>query len=115
MNISPVFYDIFKSPLGVICLTFKGKLLSGVSFNKPSNLPYKKDAAPRSFIKELDSYFNGSNISFSQKIKFMTGTEFEKSVWAVLKKIPFAETRSYKWIAEKVGNPSAVRAVGRRA
>jgi len=30
-----------------------------------------------------------------------------------LKEIPFGQTRSYKWVAEKVGKPAAVRAVGR--
>lgn len=41
------------------------------------------------------------------------GTEFEQRVWSALSGIPFGETRTYKWIAEKIGNPGAVRAVGR--
>jgi O-6-methylguanine DNA methyltransferase len=43
----------------------------------------------------------------------LIGTEFERKVWAALNEIPFGETRTYKWIAEKIGNPAAVRAVGR--
>ena len=39
------------------------------------------------------------------------GTEFEQKVWTALKQIPFGETRSYKQIAEFIGQPSAVRAV----
>ncbi len=105
-------YDTFDSHLGAIYLIFSGKLLSGVSFNKPATIPFKKDSAPRTFIKELVSYFNGTGISFGQEIKLIAGTEFEKKVWSALKKIPFGETRSYKWIAEKIGNPAAVRAVG---
>ena len=58
------------------------------------------------------SYFNGSDKGFSQKVKFFEGTEFEKDVWEALNKIPFGETRSYKWIAETVGRPGASRAVG---
>lgn len=39
-------------------------------------------------------------------------TDFEKLVFAVVKKIPFGETRSYKQVAEAVGRPGAWRAVG---
>ncbi len=110
---SPVFYDLFKCPLGLLYLIFSGEFLCGLSFKKPPGIPLKKGMAPRNFIKELDSYFNGAKSSFSQQISFFTGTDFEKKVWIVLNEIPFGETRSYKWVAERIGNPSAVRAVGR--
>ncbi len=42
----------------------------------------------------------------------MTGTEFQKSVWAALRKIALGKTRSYGEIAAAIGNPKAVRAVG---
>lgn len=38
--------------------------------------------------------------------------EFFKKVYLVVLSIPKGETRSYKWIAEKIGNPKAYRAVG---
>ena len=40
------------------------------------------------------------------------GTDFQKKVWQALLTIPFGETRSYKQIAEQIGNVKAVRAVG---
>ena len=40
------------------------------------------------------------------------GTVFQQQVWKVLCDIPYGETRSYKQIAEAIGNPKAVRAVG---
>lgn len=49
-------------------------------------------------------------MSSSKKIKL---TAFE---WKVLKatcQIPLGQTRSYKWVAQKIGHPKAVRAVGR--
>jgi len=109
----PVVYDIFDSPLGKLYLTFSGDSLSGISFTKPSDISFKKGSAPENFIKELDLYFKGSNSKFAQKIKFLSGTEFEIKVWHALNEIPYGETKTYKWIAEKIGNPSAVRAVGR--
>lgn len=39
-------------------------------------------------------------------------TAFEKEVLKVVAKIPFGQTRSYGWVAKKVGRPRAVRAVG---
>lgn len=113
MNKTPVFYDIFKSPLGPIYLIFSGHKLSGVSFAKPSGISYRKNSAPAKFISEITKYFQGSGNGFTRKIDFLSGTEFEKQVWLALNDIPFGETRSYKWVAEKIGRPAAVRAVGR--
>lgn len=40
------------------------------------------------------------------------GTPFQRSVWRAIGEIPFGETRSYRWIAQRIGKPKAVRAVG---
>jgi len=42
----------------------------------------------------------------------LAGTEFQKSVWNALRKIPSGKTKSYGEIARQIGNPKAVRAVG---
>lgn len=39
-------------------------------------------------------------------------TDFQRKVYKIVKTIPEGETRSYKWVAEQLGNPSACRAVG---
>ena len=39
-------------------------------------------------------------------------TPFQRKVFEVVCQIPFGETRSYKWVAGKIGNPGAARAVG---
>jgi O-6-methylguanine DNA methyltransferase len=39
-------------------------------------------------------------------------SEFEKKVYRTVLKIPLGETKSYKWVAQKIGRPKAVRAVG---
>ena len=110
---SSFYHDRCESPLGPLYLVFSGRLLCSIHFERPQGIPYKKDSAPRGLIKDMESYFRGEHIEFGQKVKIISGTDFEKSVWSALKKIPFGETRSYKWIAEAIGNPSAVRAVGR--
>jgi methylated-DNA-[protein]-cysteine S-methyltransferase len=61
--------------------------------------------------KQLREYFAGTRQQFDLPLDF-EGTVFQKKVWQALLGIPFGETRSYRDIAEKVGNIKAVRAVG---
>lgn len=110
---SSVFYDSFESPLGTLYLVFSGNSLAGISFRKPLQIAFRKGSSPKNLRRELEDYFQGAGHGFTQKIKFLKGTDFEKKVWSYLKDIPFGETRTYKWLAEKVGNPSATRAVGK--
>ncbi|UCF86788.1 MAG: methylated-DNA--[protein]-cysteine S-methyltransferase [Nitrospiraceae bacterium] len=109
---STLYYDIFESPVGALYLIFSRKVLTGVSFQKPQNIQLKKGVAPKSFLQELKAYFRGKDAGFSQKVQFLKGTDFEKNVWSSLRDIPFGDTKSYKWIAGKVGSPAATRAVG---
>ena len=39
-------------------------------------------------------------------------TKFEERVYAVVRRIPKGQTRSYRWVAERLGNPGLARAVG---
>ena len=61
--------------------------------------------------RQLQQYFAGTRNQFELELDF-TGTDFQKQVWQALLTIPFGETRSYSQIAEQIGNPKAVRAVG---
>lgn len=45
-------------------------------------------------------------------IKMKKYTPFQQAVWKACMTIPEGQTRSYKWIAEKIGKPGATRAVG---
>lgn len=61
--------------------------------------------------QELDEYFAGGRKTFDLPLLFV-GTEFQEKVWNTLLEVPYGETRSYGWMAEMIGNPKAVRAVG---
>lgn len=61
--------------------------------------------------RQLNEYFAGQRRQFDLLLDF-EGTDFQQKVWQALLSIPFGETRSYKQIAEQIGNPKAVRAVG---
>jgi AraC family transcriptional regulator of adaptative response/methylated-DNA-[protein]-cysteine methyltransferase len=60
---------------------------------------------------ELERYFDGRLTRFETPVAAV-GTEFQRSVWARLRAIPFAGTESYSGIARAVGRPGAQRAVG---
>jgi len=61
---------------------------------------------------ELDEYFAGELQHFQTPI-VLKGTKFQEQVWQQLLLIPYAETKSYNWIARKIKNSEAQRAVGK--
>ena len=61
-------------------------------------------------IKQLEEYFKAERQNFDIPL-LMVGTEFQKSVWQGLMKIPFGKTASYLELAKNIGNEKAVRAV----
>lgn len=62
-------------------------------------------------INQLSQYFQGERKEFDIPLS-LNGTNFQKTVWAELEKIPYGETRSYGEIARLINNPKAFRAVG---
>ena len=61
--------------------------------------------------RQLSEYFAGERQEFALQLDF-AGTEFQRRVWQALLTIPYGETRSYSEIAQQIGAPEAVRAVG---
>jgi len=63
---------------------------------------------------QLQEYFEGKRQDFDLPL-VVPGTEFQQTAWRALMKIPYGETRSYGQQAQVMGNPTAVRAVGKAA
>lgn len=61
---------------------------------------------------QLDEYFEGARKDFELPLS-LTGTPFQLLVWNALEAIPCGTTESYGAIANVIGRPRAVRAVGR--
>jgi methylated-DNA-[protein]-cysteine S-methyltransferase len=61
--------------------------------------------------RQLQEYFAGRRREFALPLDFR-GTEFQRRVWSALLTIPYGQTRSYAQIAQQIGCPAAVRAVG---
>ena len=61
--------------------------------------------------RQITEYLKGERKVFDLRIR-LRGTDFQQRVWIALLDIPYGETRSYKQIAEAIGNPKGMRAVG---
>jgi methylated-DNA-[protein]-cysteine S-methyltransferase len=61
--------------------------------------------------QQLDEYFAGKREAFDLKLA-PHGTAFQLAVLQALQEIPYGETRSYQYIATRIGKPKSVRAVG---
>ena len=66
----------------------------------------------RSAEDALAAYFAGSPDAFRDIVTAPEGTAFQRTVWAALRTIPEGTTISYRELAERIGKPDAVRAVG---
>ncbi len=63
--------------------------------------------------QRLQDYIDGKSVEFPDKLDLSGATGFQIEVWRATRTVPYGQTRSYGWIADQIGRPSAARAVGR--
>jgi len=67
----------------------------------------------RTNIREpLEAYFDGELSALDTIPVLAKGTPFQQQVWTALRTIPAGTTLSYSALAQQIGRPTAVRAVG---
>lgn len=102
---------IVKTPLGYTKITGDSNGISQVTIlNSDEN---ETDIIPPILEEcaiQLKEYFNGDRQTFDLKLN-PEGTEFQKSVWTELTKIPYGTTISYLDLSRQLGNEKAIRAV----
>ncbi len=104
-------FAYYQSPVGLIELGATAEALTVLYFVEaarhiPASTPLLEQA-----VQELEEYFAGTRRDFTLPLQFH-GTDFQRSVWQALLTVPYGETSSYLTIANTLGNPKAVRAVG---
>jgi len=111
-------WTLTPSPLGELLLLADDEgRVTGLYVDAERGAPapdgsWRRDPGPsREATEQLDAYFDGERTSFDLPLA-PDGTAFQLEVWACLSAIPYAETVSYRDIAEQVGRPHASRAVG---
>ncbi|MER7660978.1 MULTISPECIES: methylated-DNA--[protein]-cysteine S-methyltransferase [unclassified Streptomyces] len=110
-------YTVVDSPYGPLTLVATDGTLSGLYMTDQRHRPGEEtfgEEAPAPFrdaIGQLDAYFTGELVEFDLPVR-LEGTPFQRSVWELLLKIPYGETRTYGELAGQLGKASASRAVG---
>lgn len=111
------YFTELKVPTGELLLMSDGELITGVYWQAYKRVPkpamdWVDDPSKfHAIISQINEYFAGDRKVFDVKIVSI-GTEFQKAVWKVISEIPYGKSLSYKQVAEKIGRPNAVRAVG---
>lgn len=120
-----IYYTAFNSPIGKIFIAKSKKGVCRIGLpgeTKESFLNWiqryasgedsvEDSAILSSEVVELKRYFAGDLTEFSFSVDLIA-SPFRQKVLAMVRKIPYGTTASYKEIAERMGTPSAVRAVG---
>jgi methylated-DNA-[protein]-cysteine S-methyltransferase len=104
----------FQSPIGNIEIHYTE---NGVNYLQFVEGPFKSEFENLDFlgfkiVSELEKYFEDSSYKLDLPIDQSSGTEFQQKVWKALLDIPVGETRTYRDIAELIGQPQAAQAVG---
>jgi methylated-DNA-[protein]-cysteine S-methyltransferase len=120
-----VAYAIIDSPLGKLLLAATPKGLVRVAYasedhdrvletlaEKLSPRILKAPKRLEGVAREIDEYFAKHRRSFDVKLDLSLSRGFRQLVQTHLPEIGYGQTRSYREVAELVGNPNAVRAVG---
>lgn len=117
-------YTIFETTMGWMAILGSTRGLVSTSLPRSSaqkalealgGLTKHASLSPDKFkdlITRLKAYFGGYEVSFPDELDLSTATLFQRQVWHTTRLIAYGETRSYKWLAEKVGQPGAARATG---
>jgi methylated-DNA-[protein]-cysteine S-methyltransferase len=112
-------YKHIQSPLGLILIAANEEGVTGLWFDQHQHHP---NISPWQKVKsqiwldqcevEIKAYFDANLLEFKTPLSVTWGTEFQQSVWQVLKQIPLGETISYGAVARRLKKPNAFRAVG---
>jgi O-6-methylguanine DNA methyltransferase len=89
---------------------------SGIRLIRAASAGRPEGRAARRFVEqareELGEYLRGQRAFFSVPVDLSGAPDFQRRVLEAAREIPFGESRPYAWVAERIGHPRAVRAVG---
>ena len=77
-----------------------------------NSVPAGSSAFLKNAVKLMKQALSGKPVDVALPLDLGRYTQFQRDVWRATAKIPFSKTRSYAWIAERIGMPKAARAVG---
>jgi methylated-DNA-[protein]-cysteine S-methyltransferase len=124
LSVRHLFVDRVASPVGPITVVAYDRALVAVDFGEPDERLWRllrgrfgpvepvPAADPLGACSALRAYLAGRLDALDDLPVDTGGTPVQARVWAALRTIPPGHTWSYKALAERIGRPGAVRAVG---
>lgn len=107
-NINYAFYKHLFTPL---LIGYREEKLVSLRFVEDDNVTSIKTSFSDFVYNRINQYFMLERRSFDIPL-LINATEFQTKVYKALLNIPYGHTKSYKEIAQEIGNPKAYRAVG---
>ncbi len=110
-------HTVTGSPVGPLTLVAVDGALAGLIMTEHRHAPPPETfgaADPGPFaeaVDQLEAYFAGDRTEFDLDLA-LAGTRFQQRVWKELQAIGYGETISYGQLAQRIGQPTAYRAVG---
>ncbi|MGO4102931.1 methylated-DNA--[protein]-cysteine S-methyltransferase [Leifsonia sp. YAF41] len=113
-----VSHSVIGSPLGELTVvSAESGALAAVYFSEHKHRPDADTFGPRddgafgTVTTQLGEYFAGERTAFDLPLE-PVGNDFQLKVWALLREIPYGETRSYGQLAAELGDRNLSQAVG---
>ena len=103
--------------MGELILVHTDDVLSALYLLEHARRPDAADFGERTatgfgeIAEQLTEYFAGRRTVFTVPLA-PVGSEFQQRVWALLRQIPYGQTRSYSQLADELGDRRVIRAVG---
>ena len=118
-----MYYCTYESKIGLLYLVSDGESLCGCYFENQKYFPndideYQFNEELNVFVESiawLEKYFNGENPSIDKIPLNFYGTEFRRTVWKVLKEIPFGEVITYRDIGEIIAKARGIKTMSAQA
>ena len=106
-----IFQFSYETELGSVTFLEEDGALLAISTHRSFEGQTQETNLIKEAHRQFSEYLKGERKEFNLPFR-MKGTEFQQRVWKSLCEIPYGETRSYKQVAEAIGKPKAMRAVG---
>ena len=107
--------ESLASPIGTLTVVTRPDALVAIRFggSQPGQDPGERPSAlHRDVMARLRAYFGGDRHAIDAIVVEPAGTPFQRLAWLALRGIPPGSTVTYRALAERIGRPAAVRAVG---
>lgn len=104
-------FGYYESPIGLIEIGGTSEAITSLNFVKQRRYEPGPNSIVEEAARQVSEYFLGIRREFDLHIA-LHGTNFQQSVWQQLLTIPFGHAVSYQDVANAIGKPRAIRAVG---